>query len=268
MADTQGTLTTSLTKALANPSSLPDPSAQHAEGIEHIKANTDTSATEGAGVSSSADQDASQGGVIDTVKSYLGMGSGTGTAAAETGQLGTTGDGKNAQDTSGSGSGAGFTGTLASAVSAAGLGSGNQAAGGGLGSTSSSSAEATSENSGTTTGSGSQSTMEAAKEKVQEVTNTGNKGEGEGEERKESTSGDNDHKPPQPADGKPKKLENPSSIPTAGGEKLGEKHWGESGIVPDRPEPRASEAGISSEEGQPTRRSFPSFCCEMYWMVC
>ncbi|KAK5674820.1 hypothetical protein LTS10_012557 [Elasticomyces elasticus] len=45
---------------------------------------------------------------------------------------------------------------------------------------------------------------------------------------------------------------NEDAIPTAGGIKLGSKHWGESQIVPDNPKPRASEAGISSSEGQPT----------------
>lgn len=67
-----------------------------------------------------------------------------------------------------------------------------------------------------------------------------------------------DHKPPKPADqgntGKGK-LENPDAIPSAGGEKLGEKHWGESQIVPENPKPRASEAGISSSVGQPTCES-------------
>lgn len=163
------------------------------------------------------------------------MGSGTGTTAAETGQLGTTGDTKNAEDTTtGSGSGSGVTGAAASAASAVGIGSGNQAAGGGVGSTTSSSAP-----SGT-----AGQTLETAKEKVQEVADAATK---------EVTSGADHHKPPQPADGKPKKLENETSIPTAGGERLGEKHWGESKIVPDRPEPRPSEAGISSDEGQPTR---------------
>lgn len=176
---------------------------------------------------------------MDTVKSYLGMGSGTGPSGSETGQLGTTGDTKNAEDTSGSGSGAGFTGAMASAASAAGLSSGNEAAGGGLGTTSSDSSTSA-EGSSSTSG----SALETAKEKVQEVTNTG---------KKESTSGDDDHKPPQPAGGKPHKLENESAIPTAGGERLGEQHWGESKIVPDNPPPRESEAGISSEEGKPTR---------------
>lgn len=181
------------------------------------------------------------GGMMDTVKSYLGMGS-TGGNASETGQLGTTTEGRNVEDTTcGSGSGAGVTGAAASAASATGLGSGNSAAGGGLGSTSSDAA--TDSNKDSTSG----STLEAAKEKVESATGSA--------EKKESTSGDDDHKPPQPASGKPHKLENESAIPTAGGERLGEKHWGESGMVPDMPEPRASEAGVSSTEGQPTRES-------------
>lgn len=197
----------------------------------------------------------SQGGVVETVKSYLGFG-GVGSQAAETGQLGTTSERKNAEDdTTGSGSGAGITGVAATAASAVGLGSGNSAAGGGLGSTSSSSGAAAND----TTGSSSSTTsaggaLEAAKEKVQQVTNTA------GGDSKPVTSGDDEHKPPQAAGGKPHKLENPTSIPIAGGERLGEKHWGESKIVPDNPEPRGSEAGISSEAGsagQPTRMS----CC-------
>jgi len=46
--------------------------------------------------------------------------------------------------------------------------------------------------------------------------------------------------------------ENTDAIPTAGGIKLGQKHWGESSIVPDNPKPRASDAGVSSVDGQPT----------------
>ncbi|KAK3067922.1 hypothetical protein LTR53_014906 [Teratosphaeriaceae sp. CCFEE 6253] len=47
--------------------------------------------------------------------------------------------------------------------------------------------------------------------------------------------------------------ENRDAIPTAGGEKLGQKHWGESKIVPDVP-PRqeAERPGVSSADGQPT----------------
>ncbi|CAK4034114.1 Ca2+-modulated channel polycystin [Lecanosticta acicola] len=61
-----------------------------------------------------------------------------------------------------------------------------------------------------------------------------------------------EHKPPAPAGGKPGTMENRDAIPTAGGEKLGDKHWGESQIVPDNPKPAAEEAGVSSKEGQPT----------------
>lgn len=48
-------------------------------------------------------------------------------------------------------------------------------------------------------------------------------------------------------------MENKDAIPTAGGEKLGEKHWGESKMVPDLPPKRDSDAGaqVSSSEGQP-----------------
>ncbi|KAK3719035.1 hypothetical protein LTR37_004599 [Vermiconidia calcicola] len=50
--------------------------------------------------------------------------------------------------------------------------------------------------------------------------------------------------------------ENKDSIPTAGGQRLGEKHWGESDTVPDVPEKRASQGGnVSSSEGQSDRRT-------------
>ena len=48
--------------------------------------------------------------------------------------------------------------------------------------------------------------------------------------------------------------ENRDAIPTAGGERLGDKHWGESKIVPDVPKASESE-NISSADGQPTRKS-------------
>ncbi|KAF2164115.1 hypothetical protein M409DRAFT_56827 [Zasmidium cellare ATCC 36951] len=66
------------------------------------------------------------------------------------------------------------------------------------------------------------------------------------------TSGDSEHKPPAPAGGKPP--ENREAIPTAGGERLGDKHWGESKIVPDNPKAKTEESapGVASSEGQPT----------------
>lgn len=50
------------------------------------------------------------------------------------------------------------------------------------------------------------------------------------------------------------KLENKDAIPIAGGVKLGEKHWGESEIIPDNPKPRPEDSSnVSSAEGQPDR---------------
>ncbi|EMC95303.1 hypothetical protein BAUCODRAFT_534401 [Baudoinia panamericana UAMH 10762] len=48
---------------------------------------------------------------------------------------------------------------------------------------------------------------------------------------------------------------NEDAIPTAGGVKLGQKHWGESQIVPDNPKPQQSEGAVSSSAGQPTGMS-------------
>ena len=76
-----------------------------------------------------------------------------------------------------------------------------------------------------------------------------------GSEHHESTSGENAHKPPVTS-GHKGNLENKSSIPTAGGIKLGEKHWGESDIVPEFPKPREEE-NISSSSGQPDRKFMP-----------
>nr|POF07816.1 hypothetical protein CFP56_66108 [Quercus suber] len=61
------------------------------------------------------------------------------------------------------------------------------------------------------------------------------------------------NKPPAAAGGHSGAVENKSAIPTAGGERLGEKHWGESKIVPDLPKAQGeSQAGVSSADGQPT----------------
>lgn len=55
--------------------------------------------------------------------------------------------------------------------------------------------------------------------------------------------------------GTPAKRENKDAIPTAGGIKLGEKHWGESDIIPENPKPRNE--NISSSSGQPDRKYLP-----------
>jgi len=62
-----------------------------------------------------------------------------------------------------------------------------------------------------------------------------------------STSGENAHKPPVTS-GHKGKLENKDAIPTAGGIKLGEKHWGESDFVPEFP--KTEEEKIASAAGQ------------------
>jgi len=299
-----------------------DQVAQHQEGIDHIKAKSsiednalgteggvaDSSAT--GGVSSSAyvgsptstgstsEQTQSQGGIVDTVKGYLGLGGSSTTSTAPThgdpvggthaettskdplnyadssdGTNTTLGKSWAGQTQSNSGSGSGIAGTAATIASAAGLtGSGlesnqrSSAADGdvglptigqgstsgttsGLGSTSGTSAtDRTGSSSSPSTNAGNNSsTLESAKEKVQEVTNTGGS--------KENTSGHSEDKTPMQSGANPAKRENESAIPTAGGERLGEKHWGESKIVPEVPKDRESTAGISSAEGQSTQQT-------------
>lgn len=74
-----------------------------------------------------------------------------------------------------------------------------------------------------------------------------------GDKTTETSGGDGD-KDLKPAD--PKTMENRSAIPVAGGEKLGEKHWGESKIVPENPKPADEEGGaaIASKDGQPSSK--------------
>jgi len=269
-----------------------DSTGQHREGIDHIASHTAppaerTGAENGGAISHEHEKfvsplvpregnTGSQGGLLSTAKGYLGMGgagtTGT-TGVSETGQSRTAGETRNVEDqTVGSSGGAPLAGEP--------LGTGNTAVGEGLESTTragvghdstTTSDSALSGVSGdpamgrtgsavpgvgndtvgpvsSTTGTGS--TVEAAKEKVEDATNTNTSSE-----EKPVTSGTDEHKPPKPADGKPHKLENESSIPTAGGERLGEKHWGESKIVPDDPTKRASAAGISSEAGQSDKQT-------------
>jgi hypothetical protein len=70
-----------------------------------------------------------------------------------------------------------------------------------------------------------------------------------------STSGENAHKPPVTS-GHKGKLENKDAIPTAGGIKLGEKHWGESDFVPEFP--KTEEEKIASAAGQSDSKSAPT----------
>lgn len=66
------------------------------------------------------------------------------------------------------------------------------------------------------------------------------------EEAKEAKEGDSENKSAGKS-GAAGSMENRDAIPTAGGEKLGEKHWGESKIVPEVP-PKTE--GVSSADGQ------------------
>lgn len=81
----------------------------------------------------------------------------------------------------------------------------------------------------------------------------------ESTEEPKSTSEDNENKAPAPSQSGGRQLEHRDAIPTAGGERLGDKHWGESKIVPDNPAAKKAEEssgqGVSSAEGQPTGES-------------
>lgn len=79
------------------------------------------------------------------------------------------------------------------------------------------------------------------------------KEESSGGEQKEKSSGGGDDAAQSKSSSKksPGRVqENTEAIPTAGGERLGEKHWGESKTVPDVPKSRQEE-NVSSSEGQP-----------------
>ena len=72
---------------------------------------------------------------------------------------------------------------------------------------------------------------------------------GEGGGGSEETGGGSDSKKT------PTGKENREAIPTAGGERLGDKHWGESKVVPDVPKKQEETPQVSSEEGQPDSMS-------------
>jgi hypothetical protein len=94
------------------------------------------------------------------------------------------------------------------------------------------------------------------------TTDTGNEEKKVAEEswtpdKKEDTSGGDSSDAPLKTTGGTGAKENRDAIPTAGGERLGDKHWGESKQVPDNPKPQ-SEAQVSSAEGQPDSKFLPS----------
>lgn len=89
------------------------------------------------------------------------------------------------------------------------------------------------------------------------------------EEAEEGKEGDNSGESDEKQEKKEKKgggkfQENPDSIPSAGGERLGEKHWGESKMVADVPQKRESEGGagnVASADGQPDSMLTPCRRC-------
>lgn len=97
-------------------------------------------------------------------------------------------------------------------------------------------------------GSGGEQKQESSGEQKQQEESSG----GDDSEKKD----DDDSKGNEKKGTKPgAQRENPESIPTAGGERLGEKHWGESKMVPDVPKTQKEEEqeNVSSAEGQPDR---------------
>ncbi|QIW95849.1 hypothetical protein AMS68_001367 [Peltaster fructicola] len=87
-------------------------------------------------------------------------------------------------------------------------------------------------------------TASAAGESVKEAVTGEDK---KGEEAKSEESHD---RPKQVSDHEAATRENKDAIPTAGGEKLGAAHAGESKVIPDVP-PKTDETTVSSEAGQP-----------------
>jgi len=300
-------------------------SSVHSEGIDHIKQNIGQSNTSGTdsslvhgqpssgtsgydsatgglssgtgalgdsstlGSSTTTDAPQNQGGIIGTVKSYLGLG----------GNPAESGEARDASYGTSSGSGlgesAGTTGGLTGATSGSGLtgdsssgltggpssgltgGSGSGSTGGsGSGLTGGSTTDDYSRgvsggNSAGTTSTTHDSTIDRNDPTKQsapstlprdsDVTTGGDPTESAdpttaagakpGESFDEEGSGVASNRDKAVSDADAAKRTNESAIPTAGGERLGEKHWGESKVVAENPKP-TEEKGVSSASGQPT----------------
>ncbi|KAF2725029.1 hypothetical protein K431DRAFT_117354 [Polychaeton citri CBS 116435] len=248
-----------------------------------------------AGTEPTATEQERSGSVVETVKSYLGLGgSSTGTGfPAETSETsetsGTSLADQNTTDTTksylglgGSSTGTGFPAETSetSSTSLAGqnttdttksdLGLGGSSAATGTNVTADTSGDPL-VSEGTTSGStqvdeGTTDTTQHGDSMAQEMkdaTGTHDPAQKEAiQETEERKAEDPTHKPPQGAGeankgvsgGRSGGLENRSAIPTAGGEQLGEKHWGESKKIPDNP-PLQESAGVSSSDGQPTGKT-------------
>lgn len=171
---------------------------------------------------------------VDTVKSYLpsylgGLSLGGADKSTEEGEgAGATKDADGEED---KGTVAAATGGAAAGVAAAGTA---VAAKVGLGGDSSTGTDSAEEKKDTE--------MADSSQKDESTTNEQSAG-GEGTESKSGGTG---------------KKENREAIPTAGGERLGDKHWGDSKVVPDVPKAQPEGTQVSSEEGQPDSKSFVS----------
>lgn len=106
------------------------------------------------------------------------------------------------------------------------------------------------QSSGTDSGQQEQKQEEQQSEQKEErQESSGGGDDDEGGEQKQKKEGDEDEGNKKQGTKPGATRENPDSIPTAGGERLGEKHWGESKMVPDVPQKRDEEG----KEGQPDR---------------
>ena len=229
----------------------------HQEGIDHIKSQSGTEHT--GGVSSSAPVDSSVPAeqktmvqsTVDTVKGYLGFGGGsTATTDSKVGGQETGPMGRAESDNSSSAASGGYVASTTAAISAA-----TAAV---VGKKESTTAEEAKDSSVTDSATTNPSASTSAAARDESVTNTPKKDEtvtkrSDDDEDNKLSEAPGAGASASKKDNWPK--ENRDAIPTAGGEKLGEKHWGESQVVPDVPKPQGEQANVSSREGQPDSES-------------
>lgn len=233
--------------------------------------NTGSGLTGTSSYDSSATGEQKQGGMLDTVKSYLGMGGAQQQEARNVDSYDTTsGSGLSRAEETGLGAGAASAGY-----------EGERALGGdstydqsnqrgslagdynneqnlsGQGTSATISNDPMKESDASTSRNPQDSDVTTGRDPTESADpSTAETAMPRGEERAERSEGGESGESTTKSSGDkhPGSRENPDAIPTAGGEKLGKKHWGESKIVPDNPKPQ-SESGISSSEGQPNQQT-------------
>jgi len=174
----------------------------HQEGIAHIKDKLyerngapTNIAPGGSGISEQ------QPGLIDTVKTYLGYGNSSGTSGSTGATTGTTTDGTT--DNTGASTG-------------------------------------TTDNTGADTIAPKTTEADKINQNVSQTANatdsaTGAKSDPSDADQEDTKTSSNPSQHAAPKSADPKTMEHRDAIPTAGGVRLGEKHWGESDVVPDLP---------------------------------